>query len=40
MHDLLFEHQHALDDSHLMYDAELCGLDRAQFAEELYPGLS
>jgi protein-disulfide isomerase len=35
MHDLLFEHQEALDDDHLYAYAESLGLDVARFAREL-----
>ena len=35
MHDLLFEHQEALDDYHLYAYAESLGLDVARFAREL-----
>jgi protein-disulfide isomerase len=35
MHDALFEHQKALNDSHLMEYAAGIGLDRARFQQEL-----
>jgi protein-disulfide isomerase len=38
MHDMLFEHQDALELQHLVGYAELLGLDTAQFARELETG--
>lgn len=35
MHDALFEHQHALDDRHLIGYAKALGLDESRFQEEL-----
>jgi len=35
MHDMLFEHQRALDDAHLVAYATTLGLDRKTFAQEL-----
>ena len=35
MHDALYEHQHALDDRHLIAYAEAVGIGRATFEEEL-----
>jgi len=35
MHDMLFEHQDALDDAHLLAYAELLGLDVERFARDL-----
>jgi len=35
MHDLLFEHQHALEDSDLLAYAERIGLDMARFQADL-----
>jgi protein-disulfide isomerase len=35
MHDTLFEHQHALDDRHLVGYAEALGIDGATFAQAL-----
>jgi protein-disulfide isomerase len=35
MHDMLFEHQRALDDAHLAQYAQAVGLDGARFAEAL-----
>lgn len=39
MHDLLFEHQHALDTIHLARYAGQLGLDPAQFAADLTAGV-
>jgi protein-disulfide isomerase len=38
MHDLLFQHQSALDDDSLLAYAEALALDRARFSEELVSG--
>jgi len=35
MHDSLFEHQHSLDDRHLVQYAEALGLDLQQFQQDL-----
>ena len=35
MHDYLFEHQRALDDSHLLQYAEKVGLDIERFKKEM-----
>jgi protein-disulfide isomerase len=35
MHDVLYEHQHALDDRHLVRYAAALGLDEGRFREEL-----
>jgi protein-disulfide isomerase len=35
MHDMLFEHQDALDDAHLLAYAKLLGLDLERFARDL-----
>jgi protein-disulfide isomerase len=35
MHDALFEHQRALDDTHLVGYAKTLGLDASRFSEEL-----
>ena len=35
MHDYLFEHQRALDDSHLLQYAEKVGLDTGKFKKEM-----
>jgi protein-disulfide isomerase len=35
MHDIIFEHQHALSDRHLREYAEMLALDQARFDEEL-----
>ena len=39
MHDLLFEHQQTLDDSHLLRFAEVSGLDVVRFTRELEEGV-
>jgi protein-disulfide isomerase len=39
MHDMLFEHQHALDDDSLLTYAEALGLDVARFGQELVSGV-
>jgi protein-disulfide isomerase len=38
MHDMLFEHQHALEDANLVRYAEMLGLDAVQLARELDAG--
>jgi protein-disulfide isomerase len=35
MHDLLFEHQHALDDAHMVQYAGDIGLDRERFSQDM-----
>jgi protein-disulfide isomerase len=39
MHDMLFEHQHALDDQHLLGYAAAIGLDVHQFSQDLANGV-
>jgi formate-nitrite transporter family protein len=38
MHDMLFEHQHALEDAALLHYAEILQLDTERFARELRDG--
>ena len=38
MHDVLFEHQRALDDTHLVHYAQQLGLESNQFAQALAAG--